>query len=100
MRSYKGIRGGYELALPPDRINLLMVVRCTGGEGLFETCLLEDRDCSPQHHCALHESWISIREQLKKVMEGNTLAELVRAREPGFTKPPGEIHSFAGLPDP
>lgn len=99
MRSYRGIGGGYELALPPDRINLLMVVRCTGGERLFEVCILEDRDCSPQHHCPLHESWINMRDQLKRVMEGNTLAELVRARQSGSIKAADEARIFTGLPD-
>lgn len=99
LRSYKGIGGGYELAIPPDRINLLMIVRCTGGEALFETCILEDRDCSPQHHCALHESWINIRDQLKQIMERNTLVELVQAREMCSGSAPKEADIHAGLPD-
>jgi Rrf2 family iron-sulfur cluster assembly transcriptional regulator len=81
VRSYKGIGGGYELALPPDRINLLMVVRCTDGEEFIETCILEDRDCSPQHHCALHGTWTGMRDQLKQIMEENSLSQLVQARE-------------------
>ncbi len=79
VRSYKGIGGGYELALPADRINLLKVVHSTGGEGIFEICVLEDRDCSPTHYCALHEYWAAIRDQLRERMENYTLADLVRA---------------------
>jgi Rrf2 family transcriptional regulator, iron-sulfur cluster assembly transcription factor len=100
VRSYKGIGGGYELALPPDRINLLMVVQCTGGEDIFKTCILEDRECSPQHHCALHESWISTRDQLKQIMERNTLVELVRAREERPIELPNGVGAVARLPDP
>ncbi len=81
VRSYKGIGGGYELALPPDRINLLMIARCTGGEEILDLCVLEDRDCSDQNHCALHDSWMGIRDQLRSVLEMNTLEKLVKARE-------------------
>ena len=99
VRSYKGIGGGYELALPPDQINLLMVVQCTGGEGLFQTCILEDRDCSPKCPCVVHESWLSIRDQLLRVMERNTLAELVRARGVASSQTPSNSETSDGLPD-
>lgn len=82
LRSYKGTGGGYELALPPDKINLLMVVQCIAGEELFEGCILEDRNCNPERRCALHECWAGIREQFHSLLEGSTLAELVQARGP------------------
>ncbi len=80
LRSYKGIGGGYELALAPDRINLLMVVRSVDGDDLFESCLLEDRQCVPSRPCAMHDAWTQIRDQLRRTLETNTVAELVRAR--------------------
>ncbi len=99
VRSYKGIGGGYELALPPDRINLLKVVRSTGGEGVFEICVLEDRDCSPIQQCALHESWMTIRNQLQELMERYTLADLVKARAPDSEKVPEKLTGIIGLPE-
>ncbi len=80
LRSYKGTGGGYQLALPPDKINLLMIVRCIAGDELFDTCILEDHECGSYRQCALHESWVAIRDELRAVLERNTLAELVRAR--------------------
>ncbi|HZP01162.1 MAG TPA: Rrf2 family transcriptional regulator [Terriglobia bacterium] len=96
VRSYKGIGGGYELALPPDRINLLMIARCTGGEEILDVCILEDRDCSSLRPCALHDSWMSIRDQLRSVLEKNTLAKLVQAT--GLS-PEQERKELARLPD-
>ena len=46
LRSYKGVGGGYELALPPDRINLLMIVQAIEGELALSECILEDHQCS------------------------------------------------------
>lgn len=99
VRSYKGTGGGYELALPPERIDLLMVVRCTDGDDFFEGCMLDDRDCSPQHQCALHESWFGIRNRLKQMLEENTLAQLARARETSPIRSPKEIQITAGQAD-
>lgn len=99
LRSYKGIGGGYELALPPERINLLMVVRCTGGEELFEGCILQDQKCPSQLLCALHDSWLAIREQLRSLLERSTLADLVRVREADLGQSGAEPATFLRLAD-
>ena len=99
VRSYKGIGGGYELALPPDRINLLMIVRDTGSEGLFESCFLEDRECSSSCCCALHESWVVLRDHLMRMLERSTLAELAQTRLSGSFKPVEGAKKLNGLPE-
>jgi len=79
--SFKGIGGGYELALPPDRINLLMIVHCVEGEMPFRQCVLEDQECTAHGECALHESWAGLRDQLTLFLEHMTLAELAQVRQ-------------------
>jgi len=81
LRSYKGTGGGYELALPPDKINLLMIVRSIEGELAFTECILEDKECSVRGECSLHDSWIDLRNQLVHFLETQTLSDLVRTRQ-------------------
>jgi Rrf2 family transcriptional regulator, iron-sulfur cluster assembly transcription factor len=80
LRSYKGTGGGYELALPPDKINLLMIVEAIEEELSFSGCILEDKECSARGECALHNSWLELRNQLVHFLETQTLADLVRTR--------------------
>ncbi len=80
LRSYKGTGGGYELALPPDKINLLMIVQSIEGELSFSGCILEDKECSAHGECALHDSWLALRNQLVHFLETKTLADLVETR--------------------
>ena len=89
LRSFKGIKGGYELASPPDRIALLAIVRCIDGMPLDE-CILEDRNCPNQRPCPLHQSWSAVRAQVLNFLEQSTLAELVRMRQSRFEEHPGE----------
>ena len=89
LRSYKGIGGGYELALPPDKISLLMVVCCIDGAP-FNDCILGDHECLAESECPLHQSWAPVRDKLNDYLERNTLAELVRNRH----------ERRAGSPDP
>ena len=81
LRSYKGTGGGYELALPPEEINLLMIVQAIEGELSFSGCILEDKECSAHGECALHDSWLDLRNQLVRFLETQTLADLVRTRQ-------------------
>ena len=82
LRSYKGIGGGYELGLPPDKISLLTIVRCIEGNMTFDDCLLEDHECSTTEQCPLHPSWGEVRQKLLDFLGQNTVADLVRIRQP------------------
>ncbi len=80
LRSRRGLRGGYELAVPAQEIPLLTIVRSVEGEP-FQQCLLEDRECSSAHPCELHPSWCVVRDQLLAYLRGNTVADLVELRK-------------------
>lgn len=80
LRSYRGIKGGYELALDPDSISLLTIVRCVDGNAVFDDCILEDRECTGIRRCSLHESWDAVRQQLLSFLKNKTVGDLVRTR--------------------
>jgi Rrf2 family protein len=82
LRSYKGIGGGYELAIPAEKINLLMITRCIDGEGVYDACIMEDRRCAALKPCALHSTWDEVRNAIFAFLEKNTVADLARAQEP------------------
>ena len=81
IRSFKGQRGGYELARPPEQITLHTVVVSTDGEELLRDCVLGMERCDEAHPCPLHESWKSIRTQLAALLEQTTLADLARTAQ-------------------
>lgn len=46
VKSFKGAKGGYELALPPEKISMRMVVEAVEGPYVFSRCLNEDYSCT------------------------------------------------------
>ncbi|MBZ5526736.1 MAG: Rrf2 family transcriptional regulator [Acidobacteriia bacterium] len=84
LRSRKGLLGGYELALPPEQIFLIDIVRTVDGEP-FQKCLLENHACSEEQRCMLHPSWLPVRVTLRNYLERTTVADLQRfsRRQPG-----------------
>lgn len=82
VRSFRGIGGGYDLAVPPEQINLLAIMQYIDGVPLND-CVLEDHPCSSPNECALHPCWSAVRELLLGYLERTTLADLVRFRQSG-----------------
>ncbi len=78
IRSFKGLRGGYRLAHPADRVTLKMILAATGALDHVGDCVLGLPQCSGEHSCPLHETWAEMRLKLDTMFDKNTLADLAR----------------------
>jgi Rrf2 family protein len=78
IRSYKGLRGGYQLARPAAEIHLNMIIEATDRTDRIEGCVLGLPHCSDENACPLHETWKDLRVRLSSMLETNTVADLAR----------------------
>jgi Rrf2 family protein len=76
IRILQGSRGGYQLALPADRISLLAVVEAAEGDLGLNTCVMHAKACSRTCVCAAHRVWAEARRQLRATLGGVTFADL------------------------
>ena len=76
IRSFKGVRGGYELARPAAEIKLEDIVEATDGEDVVGGCVLGLAECSEDNPCPLHDSWKEVKAKLTEMLEQTTLADL------------------------
>jgi len=76
IRSFKGVRGGYELARPAAEITLEDIVEATDGQDVVTGCVLGLAECSEENPCPLHNSWRDIKAKLTEMLEQTTLADL------------------------
>jgi len=76
VRSFKGLHGGYELALAADRISLGTLVNVADGSEFLDRCVLGLPQCGQGHPCPLHEQWKSIRADLACMLDETSLADL------------------------
>ncbi len=83
IRSFKGMRGGYELAVPADRITLGMIVDVTDSTARFEQCVLGLPKCGDRHPCPLHETWKTLRANFMSMLEDKTVADLAAMAQEG-----------------
>jgi Rrf2 family protein len=80
IRSFKGVRGGYELARPAEEIRLSDILLCTDGNDFREGCVLGLPECDNRHPCPLHDQWKAIRARITRMMDHTTLADLQRTQ--------------------
>jgi Rrf2 family transcriptional regulator, iron-sulfur cluster assembly transcription factor len=78
VRSFKGVRGGYELARPAETIHVSEIMAAGPDDALVRGCVLGLANCDDQQPCALHYRWKSLRTQIEAMLETATLADLVR----------------------
>lgn len=76
VRSFKGIRGGYELARPAERISLNDIFLATDGKDFRDACVLGLPECDNQYPCPLHDQWKKIRGTMTQMLDRTSVADL------------------------
>lgn len=79
VQSKRGVGGGYVLARPPEQITLAEIIAAV--DGPLITLMGEHDHC--EGHCILQEVWVYVSEEMRLLLEGFTLAELVKRTRVG-----------------
>jgi len=78
VRSFKGVRGGYELARAPEKITVSEILQASPDSDLVSACVLGLAQCDDEQPCPLHASWKHLRIEIEDLVEHTTLADLAR----------------------
>ena len=81
IRSFKGLRGGYELAQPAESLTLNIILAATDSNGKIGSCVLGLPNCSDDNACPLHDTWKALRGDVMTMLEENTLDDLARVAQ-------------------
>lgn len=74
-----GRTGGYRLALPADRIDLLRIVDAAEVKGDPPRCVLRGTHCDPAGRCAVHDAFGGATSALRSELARTSLASLIGA---------------------
>lgn len=78
LRSMRGPRGGFTLAVPATELTLYQVVECFDTIEARRTCLLGREQCSDANPCPAHHRWKGIAEQIATFFRNTTVDDLIR----------------------
>ncbi len=76
VRSHKGAKGGYALALPPDQITMRAVVELIDGPLTISKCLCDGYECNHATDCGcyFHRVFDEINDMIAEKLENITIA--------------------------
>ena len=76
LRSVRGPRGGFQLAVPPARLTLARVTEPFDETG-ERHCLLGRAQCGDRYPCAAHSRWSAVSDSLQAFFSNTTIADLI-----------------------
>ncbi len=79
VNSFKGNRGGYELARTPAEISLQEVLRAVDGPYCLSRCLSEEGTCNRQweQHCAFHDIFDTLSKEVNDTLSKISFQDII-----------------------
>ncbi|MGK0689449.1 MAG: Rrf2 family transcriptional regulator [Aquificaceae bacterium] len=83
LKSYKGPTGGFTLAVPPDKITIMDVIKYLDEDYKLDYCALRPGRCEEWNvlPCAVHDKWTKLRQEILEYLSTTTIAELAEVEE-------------------
>ena len=86
VRSLRGKCGGFILAKPLNEIKLSQIVQATEGSISPVVCLDDPKSCKRVKYCVTYDIWGRLRDEMKKVLDSITLADIVKMQKEKIKK--------------
>lgn len=84
--SVKGPYGGFQIEKKRiDEIRLSEIVSAIDGDNIYRGCGLGLDQCNANQPCPLHDKFVDIRNNLRRMLESTSLYELATGLEVGLT---------------
>lgn len=83
VRSYRGVKGGYQLAKHPVQITLKDVVEAMEGPVTINKCLINAEDCNKDATgwCPIHKALASVQRVTNEELAKHNFADLINNKE-------------------
>jgi len=78
LTSARGKTGGFQLAVPPERLRLHSVIAPFDDIGERRQCLLGRQQCSDRRACSAHARWKGVAEAMAAFVRETSVADVSR----------------------
>ncbi len=76
VKSFRGVKGGFQLDRPSREISLLDVIEAIEGDVSMNVCALDRTLCGRSKDCPAHPVWVDIRKDFRKILKKYNFARL------------------------
>ncbi len=97
VHSTRGLRGGYQLARPPQSISAAAILDALEGPVALTDCSAGQGRCELEDGCQVGRAWQRVNLSIRRALYDISLAELAGLDAAGARMPPTEREIKAGL---
>jgi Rrf2 family protein len=78
VRSFRGVKGGFQLNRAPGDISLLNVIEAIEGVVALNACALDSSVCEFSNTCGVHTVWVTLRIEFNELLRKHNFAEIAK----------------------
>lgn len=78
VESFRGVSGGYRLALAPRDITVAAIVEAMEGPIGMTECSTHEGQCGHESHCGVRVNWRKISHAIEEALASVTLADMIK----------------------
>ena len=78
VKSTRGVKGGFRLALEPSKISLLHVIEAVQGPLCLNVCLIDDKHCRRTTFCSVHPAWVEIQKTVERELNAYDFGKFLK----------------------
>ena len=82
VRSFRGVKGGYQIAKEPSEVDLLNIVETIQGPLVLNKCIVDRKACSRRNTCTVHPLWNIMVECMIDRLRGCSVDKLLAGDVP------------------
>jgi Rrf2 family protein len=87
VKSTRGVRGGFRLAMDPSGISLLRVIEAIQGPLCLNICLIDEKHCRRTSFCSVHPAWIEIQKTVEKELRSYDFGKFMKSETGKAVRP-------------
>jgi len=80
VKSFRGVKGGFQLDRDPNDITLLDVIEAIEGTIVLNACALDSAVCAFSGTCAVHPVWVKLRAEFNEMLRSYNFADITLAK--------------------
>ncbi len=81
VKSFRGVKGGFQLTVKPQKISLLDVIEAIDGPVAMNRCAIDKRMCSLSNECSVHPVWVELRKEVEARLRKTDFKKLLTVKK-------------------
>lgn len=76
VQSYRGVKGGFQLARKPKNISIYDVIEAVEGPIAMNVCAVDRKQCGLSDRCKIYPIWVEVKREVKNMLKNKKFSQI------------------------